>query len=110
VLQAGVFAAVGEGVGGDVDDAHDPGAVELEDAAGAVELGGRVEHSASIPGAAGGGPVKRLGFGLALSRGRRCPCPPPERFQSSVRGTAFPATLPGTRSLRLLVAEHALLA
>src|SRR5690606_35087800 len=35
----------------------------------------------------------RLGFGVALTRERRCPCPPPERFESSARGTAFPATL-----------------
>src|SRR5690606_39991445 len=33
--------------------------------------------------------------GLALARERRCPCPPPERFESSARGTAFPAPLRG---------------
>src|SRR5690606_20716105 len=31
--------------------------------------------------------------GGALTRERGCPCPPPERFESSVRGTPFPATL-----------------
>src|SRR5690606_3873736 len=40
------------------------------------------------------------GFGWALPRERRGPCPPPERFESSARGPAFPATLRVTRSLR----------
>src|SRR5690606_16729302 len=50
----------------------------------------------------------RVCFGWALTRERRCPCPPPERFESSVRGTAFPATLHATRSLRRLVAGASL--
>src|SRR5690606_33525521 len=36
-----------------------------------------------------------FGFGWALSRERRCPCLRRRRFDSSVRGTAFPAPLRG---------------
>ncbi|KAG0755082.1 hypothetical protein G6F22_020727 [Rhizopus arrhizus] len=42
-----VRAAVGERVRGDVDDAHDPGTVEAQDAAGAIELGRGIEHGQS---------------------------------------------------------------
>src|SRR3546814_7823378 len=44
VLEAGVLAAVGERIGGDIDDAHHPRTIELQDAAGAIELWRRVEH------------------------------------------------------------------
>ena len=40
-------AAIGEGVRGDVDDAHDPGTVQAQDAAGAIELGRGIEHGQS---------------------------------------------------------------
>jgi len=40
-------AAIGERVRGDVDDAHDPGTVEAQDAAGAIELGRGIEHGQS---------------------------------------------------------------
>jgi hypothetical protein len=39
-----VRAAIGKRVRGDVDDAHDLGTVEAQDAAGAIELGRGIEH------------------------------------------------------------------
>ena len=39
-----VFAAVGKRIGRDVDDADDAGAIQREDAAGAVQLRGQIEH------------------------------------------------------------------
>ncbi len=42
-----VRATIGERIRGDIDDAHDPGAVQAQDAAGAVELGGDIEHGQS---------------------------------------------------------------
>ena len=45
LIDGAVLAAIGERIRRDVDDADHARAIELEDAAGAVELRGGVEHA-----------------------------------------------------------------
>src|SRR3546814_13319825 len=51
-LDRGVFAAIGKRIRGHIDDAKHPRPIELEDAAGAVELWGGVEHVVDLKGCA----------------------------------------------------------